>query len=251
MKRVSILICVIGIGWGSVSTLAQAPNSPPAPANAPASDSTNSTTTPDNGLYLTKPQNLEGCRKLVAQIKGKPCDIIFIGDSITAHWLGVGKDVWNKYYAPRHAFDFGVSSDKTQNVLWRMDNLDIKDLKPKVAVILIGTNNRTDTPRKIADGVKAVIDKTGAFYPGIKIILVSIMPNKRAMQTMMDTNAIIKNDADNTSVYWLDLVPLMPPVGDNWKGLGPDHLHPDASGYQIWADAMEPLLNKLLAASKN
>jgi lysophospholipase L1-like esterase len=86
------------------------------------------------------------------------------------------------------------------------------------------------------------------------------MPNQRAQDLMMSANAIIKNFADNQTVFWLDLVPLMPPVVTttpdgksdiNWKGLGPDHLHPDASGYQLWSDAMEPLLSKLLSETKN
>ena len=73
---------------------------------------------------------------------------------------------------------------------------------------------------------------------------------------MMQVDSIIKSYADNSTVYYLDLVPLMPPVttttpggktDTNWKGLGKDHLHPNAIGYQIWADAMEPLLTKLLA----
>ncbi len=72
----------------------------------------------------------------------------------------------------------------------------------------------------------------------------------------MAANALIKNFADGKSVYWLDLVPLMPPVTTtkpdgtndvNWKGLGSDRLHPDLSGYQLWADAMEPVISQLLA----
>ena len=63
---------------------------------------------------------------------------------------------------------------------------------------------------------------------------------------MMAADEILKTFADNQSIYYLDLVPLMTPVGDNWKGLSADHLHPDAAGYQLWTDAMMPLLNKLL-----
>ena len=72
------------------------------------------------------------------------------------------------------------------------------------------------------------------------------MPNKRANDLMMAANTILRTFADGQTVYYLDLVPLMTPVGDNWKGLGADHLHPDADGYQLWADALLPLVNKLL-----
>jgi beta-glucosidase len=66
---------------------------------------------------------------------------------------------------------------------------------------------------------------------------------------MTDANALIRNFADDHTVFYLDLIPLMPPSGDNWVGLGPDKLHPSDAGYQIWADAMEPLLTRLLASS--
>jgi len=189
----------------------------------------------------------------------KPCDIIFICDSITAGWLGAGRDIWKKDYEPRHALNFGIGGDKTQNVLWRLNNMDIQNLKPKVAVVLIGTNNTANNPHEIADGIKAVLANTQATFPGVKIILVSIMPNERAADKMKQVDSLIKNNADNSTVYYLDLVPLMPPVtttapdgqtDTNWKGLGRDRLHPDASGYQIWADAMEPLLTKLLSGGQ-
>lgn len=214
-----------------------------------------SATTPDNTRYLNDPKLLLGCEAQLAEFNSTPCDIIFIGDSITANWLTAGNAVWEKYYAPRHALDFGIGGDKTQNVLWRLNNMEIQSLKPKVAVILIGTNNLANNSHEIADGVKAVIANTQASFPGVKIILVSIMPNDRANDKMMQVNSIIKSYADASTVYWLNLVPLMPrevtttPDGKtdaNWKGLGRDHLHPAAAGYQIWADAMEPLLSKLL-----
>ncbi len=198
---------------------------------------------------------LDLCKAQVAAIKGKRCDLIFVGDSITEGWLTKGKEIWNQRYVPRHALDFGVSGDQTQHVLWRLDNMGVADLKPKVAVIMIGTNNTGNTPQEIADGVKAVIQKVQGMYPGIKVILVSITPNRRANEKMMAVNAIIRGFDDQRTIFYLDLVPLMPPVvtqtpdgkeDTNWKGMSKDHLHPDAEGYQIWADAMEPLLAKLL-----
>lgn len=260
------LILVLGVMGCSLTLTAQttAPVATPPPAPAQASDTGAaaklpeplSTTTADNTRYLNKPELVDACTARVTAFDDKPCDIIFIGDSITEGWLGAGKEVWDKYYAPRHALDFGIGGDKTQNVLWRLSNMSIQNLKPKVAVVLIGTNNTMNTPHEIADGIKAVLANTEEAFPGVKIILVSIMPNERAEDKMMQVNAMIKSYADDQSVYFLDLVPLMPQIDTplpggkidtNWKGLGKDHLHPDASGYQIWADAMEPLLQKLLA----
>jgi lysophospholipase L1-like esterase len=259
MKPLFIVLCAIGLALG-LDFAATAQTSPPiatpteaAPAKLPEPLST---TTPDNARYLNKPGLLTKCEKQLAAFNNKSCDIIFIGDSITERWLDAGRDIWEKDYAPRHALDFGIGGDKTQNVLWRLNTMDIQNLKPKVAVVLIGTNNTANNPHEIADGVKAVLANTQEAFPGVKIILVSIMPNARANDKMMEVDSLIKNNADDSTVYYLDLVPLMPPVttttatgetDTNWKGLSKDHLHPDASGYQIWADAMEPLLSKLLA----
>jgi lysophospholipase L1-like esterase len=219
---------------------------------------TEATTTPaPNPRYQSKPGPFNACRARVAEAAGKPCDLIFIGDSVTDRWLGPGKDVWERRYAPRHALNFGCFADQTQNVLWRLDHMDIASLRPRVAVVLIGTNNSKDRPEAIAAGVKSIILRTQALFPGIATILVSIMPNQRAQEVMMATNAIIRGYADGQTVFWLDLVPLMVPVttitengkaDSNWRGLGNDHLHPDASGYELWSDAMEPLLNRLLTA---
>jgi lysophospholipase L1-like esterase len=255
------IIALFAMGFGFVAIAQTNPplvspdlTNPAAPAPATPPELV-STTTPDNTPYTNNPKLLTECAARVAEFNDKPCDIIFIGDSLTSGWLGAGKDIWEKDYAPRHALNFGISGDQTQNVLWRLNNMDIQNLKPKIAVILIGGNNTANSPHEIADGVQAVLANTQEVFPGVKIILVSIIPNERAHDKMMQANSLIKNYADDSTVYYLDLVPLMPEVttttpdgktDTNFKGISPDHIHPDASGYQIWANAMEPILSKLL-----
>jgi lysophospholipase L1-like esterase len=214
------------------------------------------TTTPDNTRYINDPSLLASCQTRLDAFNDKPCDIIFIGANNIADWSKAGKDVWDKTYAPRHALNFGLEGDTIQNVLWRLNNMNIQNLKPKVAVIMLGANNVADGAHAIADGVKAALANTQEAFPGVKIILVSLLPNEKTNATLMQANSIIKNYADDSTIYFLDLIPFMPPVtttgadgktDTNWKGISGDHLRPDASGYQIWADGMEPLLTKLLA----
>ncbi len=266
MKRCAVFVLAFSVGssllWaqtavlppvsGPVTVTPQTAPPAAAPATAPAApvlqlpELKPQPTVPDLTRYLNRPDLLKFSTQQVAEFNGRDADMIFIGDSITQGWRGKGEQVWEANFAPRNALDFGISGDQTQHVLWRMDNYPVQRLHPKVAVVLIGTNNTHNTAPEIADGVKAVLTKTQTMYPGIKIILVSIMPNKRANDLMMAADEILKTFADHQTVYYLDLVSVMTPVGDNWKGLGPDHLHPDADGYQLWADAMMPLLNKLL-----
>ena len=240
--RESALLALVASGWSLNSFRA-------AETNAPL------TTIPSDSNYRSHQAFNKSCEDQVAAMKGKPCDIIFIGDSITQNFLGrptpgwgsVGGAVWDKYYANRRVLNFGVGADATQHVLWRFDHMDIKEFKPKVAVILIGTNNTRNLPEEIAAGVKAVVEKTAQTFSGVKIILVSILPNARAAEKMAAANKLIQPLGDDRNVFYFDLASKMPPVGNSWQGLGPDRLHLLPEGYELWASEMEPLLTKLLA----
>jgi len=206
------------------------------------------TTVPDGGNYLPRIPLQTSWEDYLQTRRGKPVDVIFIGDSITEQWRwGSGKPVWIKNYAER-GLDFGVGSDTTQNAIWRLENLEIKGFHPKVAVILIGTNNwgPAYTPEEIAAGVKAVISKTQEIFPGVKVVLMSILPNRRANDKMMAVNEITRKFADDHSVFYLDLASKLTPEGDNWKGLQADHLHLTTEGYELWAAELNPLLSKLI-----
>ncbi len=225
------------------------------PASSAPAATAAATTIPSDSNYKAHYAWNKTTEDAVARMKGQPVDIIFIGDSITQNfparptptWASVGKAVWDKYYGGRQVLNFGVGADTTQNVLWRLENMDIKEFRPKVAVVLIGTNNNTNTPAEIALGVQAVLAKTQQTFPGVKIILVSILPNARATQKMADANVLIRPFADNRSIYYFDLAALMTPAGNSWKGLGSDRLHLTLDGYELWASSMEPLLDQLLA----
>jgi lysophospholipase L1-like esterase len=259
------LISLVLLFWASLPGVADAQsNSMPVSGTAspspailtPGAVGTNAPTTiPSDSNYKAHYPWNKSCEDQVAAMKGKPCDLIFIGDSITQNFIGrptpkwgsVGGVVWDKYYANRRALDFGVGADTTQNVLWRLDHMDIKDFKPKVAVILIGTNNNKNSPEDIAAGVKAVVEETRRIFPAAKIILVSILPNARATEKMAEANKSIETLGDNESVFYLDVAAKMTPTGNSWKGLGPDRLHLTPEGYEMWASEMEPLLSKLIA----
>ena len=232
------------------------PQAEPSPARGQVVAPSLASATPSDANYKAHPEWNKECEDRVAAMKGKPCDIMFIGDSITQNfveepkggWNLVGKSVWDKHYTNRNALNFGVGADATQHVLWRLDHMDVKEFNPKVAVILIGTNNTKDTPQDIANGVKAVIRKTEAVFPGAKIILLGILPTTRESVRMADANKIIQTFGDNERVFYFDLGARMTPMNGNWKGVGHDHLHLTPEGYELWASSMEPLLTRLVAS---
>jgi lysophospholipase L1-like esterase len=205
-----------------------------------------STTLPDDGNYRPRANYQAYFGDYLALKKGHPVDLVFIGDSITEQWRwGAGNPVWKQHFEGR-AFDFGLGADKTQHVLWRLANIDLAGFAPKVAVIMIGTNNVQDTPEDIAAGVKAVIDATRAKFGGVKVVLVSILPNGRANEKMAQVNTLLAPLADKRNVFYLDLASKFTPEGDNWKGLGRDKLHLTAEGYEAWAAELEALLPTVL-----
>jgi len=204
------------------------------------------TTMESDRNYQDKAHYQSWVKQELGRWRDKPCDLIFIGDSITAQWLeNAGRPVWEKHYAWR-AFNFGLGADKTEHTLWRLQNLDLSGIQPKAAVILIGTNNVHDSVEDIAAGVKAVVATTRRIFPNAKIVLVSLLPRDVAAEKMMSVNAVVRKEADNKAVFYLDLASKFTRSGKSWKGLSPDRLHLSTEGYEMWAAELNPLLEKLL-----
>ncbi len=188
------------------------------------------------------------------------CQVLFIGDSITDYWRNKGVETWKANYAPLNAVNFGISGDRTQHLLWRLKNGEIGVLKPKVVVMMIGTNNigfNSDkvTPRnalpEIAEGIEANVRYLREQLPDAKILLLAIFPrgekDSKARADVAEVNGLIAKLGDNQHVFFMDIGPkFLEPDGTLSKEIMPDLLHPNAQGYTIWADAIrEPLANLL------
>lgn len=185
-------------------------------------------------------------------------NLLMIGDSITHGWEGAGKAVWQKYYAPRRAFNIGFSGDRTENVLWRLDHGAADGISPKLAVIMIGTNNtghRQDPPDETAAGIRAIIDRLGRKLPKTKVLLLGVFPrgassDDRLRKINDQINERISKFADEKRVFYLDInQTFLSDDGTLTKEVMPDLLHPREKGYQMWAEAMEPSIKKLMGES--
>lgn len=188
------------------------------------------------------------------QVAKRDVDMIFVGDSIT-HFFEKedGKAVWDKYYAPRKAVNLGFSGDKTQNVLWRLQNGEIECISPKLAVVLIGTNNCIENNSKeIADGVIAICQELRNELPQTKILLLAIFPradfqHKIKPEANAEASRLFSEIADNKWIYFMDINnKFLNKDGTLLKDIFPDNLHPNAQGYEIWAQAMEPTISELM-----
>ena len=201
--------------------------------------------------------------KAIAEVGERgQAQLAFIGDSITHAFAGDpdtgdnfhnrGKDTWDYFYGADKAINLGISGDRTQHVLWRLENGELGKCKPRVAVVMIGTNNlASNTPEEITAGVEAVCEKVKALSPKTKILLLGIFPrDKVASPNRTAISMINKNLAAwSTShrVSFLDIgYAFVDSKGEIPTEVMPDLLHPMAFGYRKWAIAMEPTLAKLM-----
>ncbi len=187
------------------------------------------------------------------RVKQGNVDLIFVGDSITQGWEGNGKNVWNEFYGERNAVNLGIGGDRTQHVMWRLDNGNLEGIAPKVAVIMIGTNNSgSNSPEEIAEGMTAIVRQIREKTPETKILLLATFPrgadsSDAKRQVNQKSNDIVEKLADNEHVFYLDISDkFLSDDGSLSKEIMPDLLHLNEQGYTIWAESIEPTLAKLI-----
>ena len=197
----------------------------------------------------------------VALAKKGGIDVLFLGDSITDFWRSRGKAVWDKNYAGLHAANFGISADRTQHVLWRLNNGEVDGIKPKVVVLLIGTNNTgvetngspRNTTAEAIEGVTKVVQTLRTKLPESKILLLAVFPRADpkgpppGSTQIKEVNAGLAKLDDGKFIRFLDIGPkFLESDGTFSKEIMPDLLHPSEKGYEIWAAAIKQPLADLL-----
>ncbi len=201
-------------------------------------------------------------QQLVAKAKSGGIDLYFLGDSITRRWGCTDPQWsemlanWKKNFYGWNAANFGWGADRVQNILWRIQNGELDGVNPRVIVILAGTNNVGNKPgneAKIEDivhGVRALIATCRKKAPRAKIILTAIFPrndNPAVLPEIRRINEKLATLAEGKTIFYLNINDkLADENGILFDGMTVDKLHPTVKGYQVWADALRPLLTKLL-----
>jgi arylsulfatase A len=189
-------------------------------------------------------------------------DLVLIGDSITDGWRsGRPGEIWAEHFSAYRSLNLGISADKTENVLWRLDYAGMLDgYRPKLFVVMIGTNNTghrygTETAEDTARGIRAILDKLAAKAPEAKILLLAIFPRGEEIKRRRndEVNRKIETFADNQRVFWLDLSDhFLQPDGTLAKQLFKDEkpfpIHLSEQGYEAWAEAMRSKIVELTKA---
>ena len=181
-------------------------------------------------------------------------NVIFLGDSITQGWEGEGAEHWQRVFAPLGALNLGVSGDRTENVLWRLEQAPIGRLNPKAIVLLIGTNNLghgTHTGEETLAGVQRVIETLRNQAPQARLFVLEVFPRGERFNSMRG-ELVQLNQALRARQAELGCETLA--IGDRWVQRDgsissvdmPDHLHLSAAAYGQWAEALEPTLRAAL-----
>lgn len=193
-------------------------------------------------------------------------NVLFLGDSITDFWRQPdrGFPVWEKNFAALGAANFGISGDRTQHVLWRMQNGELDGLHPRAVVLMIGTNNTglerdkltpRNSPEEVVAGVTAIVNGLRSRLPDTRILLLGIFPrgatpdDPQRLQ-ILAINREIARLHNGSSIHFLDIGSrFLQSDGTLSKDVMPDFLHPGPRGYEIWADAIREPLAALLTGN--
>ena len=215
----------------------------------------------DKPAARTDANSMLAHQQLLAKRTQGKIDVYFEGNSIVRRWGATDYPQflanWKANFFGWNAADFGWGADRIENMLWRLENGELDGVNPKVIVILAGTNNvgnRAGGDEKIADitrGIKALVDLCRSKAPNATIVLTGVFPRNDNMAVVPEINRINENIsrlADGKTIRYIDVNDkLADSNGKLFDGMMMgDRLHPTLKGYQVWADALKPLLTELL-----
>jgi lysophospholipase L1-like esterase len=218
----------------------------------------------DQPVFRRDANSLVAHAQLLEKAKQSGIDVYFEGDSITRRWDALDYPElmanWKENFFGWNAADFGWGADRTQNVLWRLENGELDGVNPKVVVLLAGTNNVSD-PTAPADadaraadisrGIQAILHVVQEKAPAATIIVMGIFPrnDEMAFMPVIDKiNGSLAGFADGTKIRYLNINDkLADRHGKLFDGMmnAKDKLHPSVKAYQAWADALKPIFTEL------
>lgn len=184
------------------------------------------------------------------QAMNNKVDLLFLGDSITHAWETEGEQAWQQYFASENALNLGYAGDRTEHMLWRIQQGEINELSPKWVVLLAGTNNaghRHDSPEDISAGIGLILKEIKRRLPASKIVLMAIFPRsrdpKKRMRIKIDqANSILQGLTDKKTIFWLNInQQFLTNEGVLLESVMPDLLHPNAAQYKTWAKSLSAL----------
>lgn len=209
------------------------------------------------GTWMTRHNDM------VERASQGPMDIMLLGDSITQLWATRGVDVWESNFGHWEMANFGISADRTQHLLWRLQNGLSDGYQPKVIVLSIGTNNTgfesdgvtiRNTPEEAIEGIEMVVDEIRTRFPETPILFFGLFPRGTPDSLnrihIIEINESIAQLHDGEWIHYIEVWdPFMDEEGEIDIALMYDRIHMTDAGYEIWADALREPLHSMLSWS--
>jgi lysophospholipase L1-like esterase len=201
--------------------------------------------------------------ELVRKAGSGVIDIYFVGDSITRRWGAVDYPEllanFTSNFFGWNAANFGWGGDRTQNILWRLDNGELPPAGPKIFVVQAGTNNLADFESAdervtaIAAGIEAIVERCRRHAPEALIVLTGVFPRRDRPEfnaSIAAINAKLAAFGDEGRARYVDISErLVDSRGLLSEAMSDDGLHLSLAAYQIWAEALKPILVERLGAA--
>lgn len=190
----------------------------------------------------------------VERINQGDIELLLIGDSITHGWDNQ-KELFDKFFGQYKTINLGFSGDQTRHVIWRLDNLPLDKITPKVAMIMIGTNNighpDGSTSKEAAEGVVAIVRKLQQKYPRLQIIVLNVFPRDEKPDGEYRKKVNEINAALPALLARMPRVRLLD-INDGFldkdgilpKSIMGDFLHPGKEGYEYWGNSVAPAIKE-------
>ena len=201
------------------------------------------------------PSALERMKWINQAVKSTPYSILFFGDSLTEGW---DAEVWERTLASRGALNAGVSGDRTDHLLWRLQYGNLAGPQPKAVVLLIGTNDLAygRSPELTADGIRANLEVLRERLPAARILLLGLLPREESPSAPLrlevaQVNQLIRDCGDGEHIYFAEIGEvLLDRDGHLSAAIAPDQLHFTELGYTLLAARLDPELDRLLGPSR-
>lgn len=184
-------------------------------------------------------------KNLLDKLPVKEGTIIFLGNSLTAY------GDWAELFQNPNILNRGIPGDGTQGVLDRIES--ITNHKPSKIFLMIGINDLMFIPvNQILGNYEKIIRNIQSHSPQTRIYVQSILPvNSNIREIPIDNrdvrllNEEIRSIAEKYAVRFVDLFDrFADEAGDLKPAYSLDGIHLDASGYFLWKDAIEPLVQE-------
>ena len=219
--------------------------------------------TTENRLILSRPEPrwhrepwFKRHQAMNDRVQKGDVDLIMIGDSIT-HWFDrEGKAVWDQHYGDR-AVNLAISGDRTEHVLWRLENGNLENIAPKIATVMIGTNNHMSSPPQVtARDIGLIVQTLRHKLPTTQVLVLAIFPRGAgaedgARKINERVNQLVEKQIASLNDPMVSFANINrsffsnPETGRLNQDAFPDGTHPNEKGYQIWAEALDPILKGL------